>query len=193
MSQITNDTIEFIKKHEGSVKNSNGEHIAYKDAVGVWTIGYGNTFYPDGKKVRNGDKISENQAVDLLNKTLTDFSNSVNKLLKVKLNNCQYGAVLSFTYNLGKKNLEKSTLLKKINKNPSDPTIRDEFKRWVYAGGRKLAGLVTRRNEEADYYFNSKCNIDTAPPTTTPTPVLAKTNYLWIILLLIAANYMIKK
>lgn len=62
-------------------------------------------------------------------------------------------AVVSFTFNLGAGNLYNSTLLKKVNRNPDDPAIRQEFEKWVYADGRVLQGLVDRRKAEADMYF----------------------------------------
>jgi lysozyme len=60
---------------------------------------------------------------------------------------------LSFTYNVGIANLQKSTLLKKVNYNPNDPTIRLEFMKWNKAGGKVLNGLTRRREAEANLYF----------------------------------------
>ena len=65
----------------------------------------------------------------------------------------QFDALTSFTYNVGSGAFGGSTLLKKLKVNPNDPTIRDEFMRWVYGGGEILPGLVTRREAEADLYF----------------------------------------
>ena len=65
----------------------------------------------------------------------------------------QFDALVSFAYNVGVGNFAKSTLLKKVNANPNDPTIRSEFEKWNKANGRVLKGLVTRRKEEADLYF----------------------------------------
>ena len=65
----------------------------------------------------------------------------------------QFDALTSFTYNEGSGAFGGSTLLKKLKVNPNDPTIRDEFMRWVYGGGEILPGLVTRREAEADLYF----------------------------------------
>jgi lysozyme len=66
--------------------------------------------------------------------------------------------VTSFAYNVGVGALGDSTLLKKLKVNPNDPAIRDEFMKWVYAGGVVLPGLVTRRKAEADLYFSVKKN-----------------------------------
>lgn len=147
--KISDKGINLIKKYEGFYSKP------YLDPVGIPTIGYGITYYPDGKKVTLKDKtLTNEQATDLLKITLTNYENSVNNLVKINLNQNQFDALVSFCYNLGATNLKKSTLLKKVNKNPNDPTIRNEFKKWVNAGGKKLNGLVKRRNEEADLYFS---------------------------------------
>jgi lysozyme len=61
--------------------------------------------------------------------------------------------LVSFAYNAGVGNLQKSTLLKKVNANPADPSIRDEFMKWDKANSKVLAGLTRRRQAEADLYF----------------------------------------
>lgn len=66
----------------------------------------------------------------------------------------QFDALVSFTYNVGVSAFSTSTLLRKVQAFPDDPTIRDEFMRWVYAGGQVVQGLVNRRKKEADYYFS---------------------------------------
>lgn len=66
----------------------------------------------------------------------------------------QFDALVSFAYNLGPSALRRSTLLKKVNRNPNDKGIGYQFKRWVRANGRILKGLQRRRNEEAQLYFS---------------------------------------
>lgn len=127
---------------------------AYKDIVGVWTIGYGNTFYEDGSKVKEGDKITKERADQLFLNILNEFELDVIEVLKVILSNNQFSAITSFAYNLGIGNLRASTLLKKVNANPNDPSIRDEFMRWNRAGGKEVPGLTRRRKAEADLYFS---------------------------------------
>lgn len=128
---------------------------AYLDAVGVPTIGYGNTFYPDGRKVKIGDpRITKKEALCLLKVIVKDFEGYVNEAVTRELNQNQFDALVSFAYNLGSGNLNSSTLLKKINANPCDPSIADEFGKWVYAGGKVLNGLVRRRKAEAELYFS---------------------------------------
>ena len=126
----------------------------YTDAIGVPTIGWGNTFYEDGTKVRMGDiNISQPRADRLFYATRTKFENGVNKILVNKsLSQHQYDAIISFAYNCGLGNLKGSTLLKKVNLNEDDLTIPGEFRKWVNSGGKPLNGLIDRRNKEADIY-----------------------------------------
>jgi len=139
--------LRLLAKHEGlSLK-------AYKCPAGVWTIGYGNTFYEDGTKVKEGDIITKQRAEELLKVIANDFATKVDALVKPKLTMQQFDALVSFAYNVGTANFAKSTLLKKVNANPLDPTIRAEFEKWNKANGKVLKGLVTRRKEEADLYF----------------------------------------
>lgn len=141
--------IRLIAKFEGF------RSAPYLDAVGVPTIGYGNTFYPDNRKVTMNDKpITQEQARELLKVVVSGFEREVLKLLKVGLNQNQFDALLSFTYNLGAKNLSESTLLKRINANPNDPDISNQFMKWNRANGKVLAGLTRRRKEESDLYFS---------------------------------------
>lgn len=70
------------------------------------------------------------------------------------INQHQFDALLSFTYNVGTGNLSNSSLLRKVKANPNDPSIRREFSRWVYGGSKRLMGLVRRRKMEADLYFS---------------------------------------
>lgn len=138
---------DVIKLHEGL------RLTAYRDAVGVPTIGYGNTFYEDGSKVKMGDKITQQRADSLLVLIVDSFATSVDEYVTVVLNQNQFDALVSFTYNVGKSAFAKSTLLKKVNAGPCDPAIRAEFMRWNKAKGKVLAGLTKRRKLEADLYF----------------------------------------
>lgn len=134
--------IDLIKRFEGF------SPVAYLCPAGVWTIGYGHT-----AGVQEGDSIDEDTAEDFLREDLTSAEGAVEKYVKVPLKQWQFDALVSFVYNLGAGNLYSSTLLKKVNRNPDDPSIRQEFEKWVYADGRVLQGLVERRKAEADMYF----------------------------------------
>lgn len=126
----------------------------YLDSVKIPTIGYGNTYYKDGKRVTLLDKpITQPQAFELF-KTIADrFALRVSGLVKTKLTQNQFNSLTSLCYNIGSANFESSTLLRKVNINPKDITIAFEFKKWNKAGGKVLNGLTTRRLKESDSYF----------------------------------------
>lgn len=146
----TQDTVNLIKKFEGFRKN------AYPDVVGIWTIGYGNTEYSNKSKVKQGDVISRSDAELLLSNTIKEYAGSICEYIKVDLSDQQFGALVSFTYNVGVNAFKKSTLLRKINADPMNISIANEFNRWVKANGKTVSGLVKRRKEESDFYFSKK-------------------------------------
>lgn len=139
----------LIKDFEGWYSNP------YLDPVGIATIGYGFTYYlPGRKKVTLKDKpLSKAEGEPMLKEILTNYENDVLRMVKKPLTQNQFDALISFTYNLGATNLGKSTLLKKVNKDPNDPLIAIEFMKWVNAGGKPFNGLIRRRKAEADLYF----------------------------------------
>jgi lysozyme len=148
ITKTENAGIDMIKRFEGF------RSAPYKCPAGVPTIGYGATFYPGGKKVTMTDKaITEVEATALLQSMLVKFEQYVDSYCIDTVTQNQFDALVSFCYNLGPANLKASTLLKKVNANPNDETIRAEFMKWTKAGGRTLKGLVTRRTAEADLYF----------------------------------------
>ena len=120
---------------------------AYEDAAGVPTIGYGHT-----KNVRMGDKISEYWAKEMLREDIEEAEWQVKELGVAKTEG-QLDALVSFVFNLGIGRLMTSTLLKVIRNGGSMQQIKKEFKRWVYAGGKQLPGLVKRREWEANRFF----------------------------------------
>ena len=147
--KVNKSGIGLIKTFEGCLLN------AYLCPAKVWTIGYGSTQYLDGKPVKQGDKITQQQAEELLIDTVNIFAEGVSKLIKVELNDNQFSALVSFAFNVGIGNLSKSTLLKKVNSNPNNHMIRTEFGKWNKAGGKVLNGLTRRRNAESELYFKS--------------------------------------
>ena len=126
---------------------------AYKCSANKDTIGYGNTFYEDGSKVKPGDKITKERAELLFELIADEFEAKVKQLNLPNLSDNQFSALVSFAYNAGLTNLVKSTLFRKVRANPNDSTIRDEFMKWNKAGGKVLNGLTRRRQAEADLYF----------------------------------------
>jgi len=138
---------DLIKSFEGC------KLVAYQCSAGRWTIGYGNTFFEDGTPVKPGDRITQAKADQLFELIVANFADKVAKEIKTILTDNQFSAIVSLAYNIGIGNLQKSTLLKKVNFNPNDPTIRSEFTKWNKAGGKVLSGLTRRREAEAKLYF----------------------------------------
>ena len=146
--QVSKKGLELIKKHEGLRLKP------YLCPADVPTIGYGNTFYEDSRAVSLDDpNITEERAEELLKYILEQFEYGVNKYLKKDVNQSQFDALVSFSYNLGLGSLKSSTLLKRVNYNPCDKDIEHQFSRWNKAGDKVLPGLVKRRAEEAKLYF----------------------------------------
>jgi len=130
---------------------------AYKDPGTVnglpITIGWGSTMYQDGSKIKLGDVITQAKADELLKWEIEKKAN-VLRALNMKLKQHQFDAVVSFCYNVGLGAFNTSTLRKKINLNPDDPTISCEFLRWINNNGKPMAGLKRRREAEIKLYFN---------------------------------------
>ncbi|MFI8379618.1 lysozyme [Leeuwenhoekiella sp. NPDC079379] len=140
--------IELIQKYEGFRNN------AYLDVKGIPTIGWGNTYYQDNTNVRLGDSITRKQGDEMFLLILKRYEDEVNKYVTSKINQSQFDALVSFTYNCGWGALKSSTLLKKVNKDPCEPSILEEFQKWNKSGGKVYKGLKRRRNEEAYLYFS---------------------------------------
>lgn len=137
--------IDLIKKWEGCKLES------YKCSAGHDTIGYGNTFYEDGKKVKAGDKITKQRAEELLANLLPKFEAIVNKKILIPLTQNQFDALVSYTWNTG----GSTTLFNLINYKSSDASIREWFEtKYTSVGGKQIPGLVNRRKDEANLYFS---------------------------------------
>ena len=118
------------------------------------TIGYGNTFYKDGKKVTMVDPpITRIEAFDMFKDIADKFAKRVSTCVTSPINQNQFNSLVSFTYNVGVANFMNSTILKRVNSNHNDPDIRTQFLRWDKVGTKKLSGLTKRRIYEADNYF----------------------------------------
>jgi lysozyme len=154
ITKVSQDCVLLIAKWEGFEKSP------YLCPANVPTIGYGTTRYPDGKKVTLKDKdVNQNEALVFLNYDIKAFSLSVDAIAVDTITQSQFDALVSFAYNLGSHALKNSTLLRVINANQNNSRIAKEFKRWVYAGGKKLQGLISRRNEESELYFKDLMRI----------------------------------
>lgn len=149
ITKIGTKGLDLIKSFEGLKLKP------YLCPANVPTIGYGSTFYENDKKVKLTDpSITEQRASELLLDSLKGFERYVDSYCRDDINQNQFDALVSFCYNLGPANLKSSTLLKKANVNPNDPTIAQEFLKWNKAGGKALKGLTKRRQAESDLYFS---------------------------------------
>lgn len=167
VTSINSAGLDLIKKFESF------QSKPYKCPAGVPTIGYGTIRYRNGLKVSLNDMpISIEQATRLLMDDVYNFELAVDAMATDALTSNQFSALVSFAYNLGQQALKGSTLLKKVNANPNDPTIKDAFLAWAFADAShdkkdndgdglidepgemgKLQGLINRRTAEADLYF----------------------------------------
>ena len=126
----------------------------YLCSAKIPTIGYGNTYYPNGKRVTLlDDAITKEYAFEIF-KTIADkFAKRVDDMVTTELTQNQFNALVSFAYNVGTGAFATSTLLKKVNNNPNDVAIKNEFLKWVRANKKVIQGLVNRRNKEVLIYF----------------------------------------
>lgn len=139
--------IELLKQFEGC------RLTAYQDSVGVWTIGFGTT-----TGVKEGQTISQIKAEEYLRFDLAIFEKAVTESLKVPVNQNQFDALVSFTYNVGVSAFRSSTLLNLINEKTDKKVVAAEFSKWVKAGNQTLPGLVSRRKAESELFLKGAKN-----------------------------------
>ena len=142
MRHVTEDGLRLIRRFEGF------SAVPYLCPAGYLTVGYGHV-------VKNPDAfrqpITEDEATEILVLDVEKAEKAVLRLITVPLSDGQFVALVSFTFNLGSGALQRSTLRRKINRE-DHVEVPAEFLRWVWAGGRKLKGLIRRREAEAALY-----------------------------------------
>jgi len=143
MRHITQEGLNLIKEFEGF------EPTIYEDAAGYPTIGYGHLIRPGEKFPK---RITKAQGEEILRQDVGVAERAVVRLINAPLSDGQFDALVSFTFNLGAGALQRSTLRRKVNRE-DHAHVPTEFMRWVWAGGRKLRGLIRRRSAEADLYL----------------------------------------
>ena len=145
--KISNKGLELIKEFEGFSAN------AYLCPAKIPTIGYGNTFWEDGRKVRIGEQISKSKALELLEFVANkDFADKIFPLIKVQINQNQFDAMVSLAYNIGVGAFSNSTLLKRVNAKDFIGAS-NEFLKWDKSGGKPLSGLTRRRQREKELFL----------------------------------------
>lgn len=137
MMRVSQDGIDFIKRHEGF------SATLYRDVAGYATIGYGHCL----KHGESFECITSEQAESLLIDDLDVAERCLNRLVKISLCQKQFDALASFIYNVGTQAFENSTLLKLLNQGDIR-SAATQFERWVYAGGKRQPGLISRRQAE---------------------------------------------
>lgn len=156
MITISKTCLDFIKGYERLVLTP---YHGAADPANIFTIGYGTIKYPPyymgGKAVSLQDpKITEKMADTFLSFEVNYKCKYIDPYLRDDLSENQFAALVSFAYNVGEGGLRSSTLLRRVNANMKDTSIRDEFMKWVHGeGGAVVPGLVNRRRAEADLYF----------------------------------------
>lgn len=154
--RVNDATLALIKQWEGLRLS------AYQDVAGVWTIGYGHT-----GGVRIAERITAMEAEHLLRADLDRFEAAVDRHVTVPLNDNQFGALVSFAFNVGERAFESSTLLRMLNAGDY-AAVPAELAKWNRAGGRRVAGLVNRRAAEAGLWvrgdFIASNTVEAAPP-----------------------------
>ena len=138
---ISSNGLALVKEFEGLRLTS------YKCPANVWTIGYGHTSAAGDPKVKAEMVITKEEADQILKRDMDQYEEGVRRLVKVKINQGQFDALVDFAYNAGVGALEKSTLLKKVNAGKFSE-VPAEFMKWTKGGGRELPGLVRRRRAE---------------------------------------------
>lgn len=154
---VSKNCIELIKHYEGL------ELKAYPDTKGIWTIGFGATFYENGRKVTKGDTITQKRAETLLKSHLIRFEQIVLEKVKRPLKQQEFDAAVSFCYNAGTSYKTKGGTWKDYDlwKNITNQLPPDEMKKYweslaITSGGAKLKGLIRRRKSEAHLYLTGE-------------------------------------
>jgi len=142
--EISQEGLALIKKFEGCKLES------YQCAAGVWTIGFGST-----SGIKEGMEISQERADALLLEDVEVFEEAVNKAVQVPLEQHEFDALVSWTFNLGPSNLNSSTMLKVLNDNKKSE-VPAQMRRWNKAGGETLQGLIRRREAESLLFQNEQ-------------------------------------
>ena len=144
--KINQAGLDLIKKYEGF------RSLAYRDAVGIWTIGYGHTSMAGPPKVTPKMSITQQRAERILARDVERFSRQIRPLIQVPLNDNQFSALVSFAYNVGIAGFRKSSVLRRVNDRRFE-AVPARLSLWIKAGGKTLNGLVRRRSAEGELFL----------------------------------------
>lgn len=156
--KVNQQGLDFIARWEGVVL-----HV-YKDVVGIPTIGVGHVLLP-GESFPNG--ITREQALAILAKDVLKCENGIAKYITQPLNQNQFNALASFTFNCGVGALQTSTVRRKLN-NGDYQGAADALLMWCKAGGKVNAGLLNRRKDERRLFLTPVPEVVSEPPVAQP-------------------------
>lgn len=165
---LNDATMTLIESFEGF------EAKWYRDPVGVWTIGYGHTDAAGDPKYASSKTLTltRPEARELLKRDLKQYADAVTAAVKVPLNANQYGALVSWTYNVGAGAMRGSTLIKKLNAG-NYAAVPSELAKWNKAKGKVLKGLTRRRDAEAALFAQKPASAPKPSPAPPPAPAPA--------------------
>jgi lysozyme len=165
--KMTDEGLALIKRMEGL------RLTAYRDAVGVWTIGYGHTAMAGAPEVRAGMTISNAEAHAILVRDVDIFARGVQAAVRVKLIDQQFSALVSFAYNVGLGGFKRSSVLAAVNAGDFDAVPR-RLNLWTKAGGKVLPGLVRRRAAEGALFMSENADVTAEKITPVSAKPIAK-------------------
>ena len=174
-ASMPSEALDLVKEFEGYHKKlSDGRAAPYYCPAHVATVGYGTTYYEDGRLVRIGDPpIIRNRAEMLLSRQLLSYLAGVDATIKVAMHPLMRGACGSLSYNIGKAAFRRSTAARMINQKRW-PEVPRAWAMWRIGGGRVLAGLERRRQAEIVLFtigLKEMRSGRVAPPVPTRKPV----------------------
>jgi lysozyme len=174
---MTDEGFDLIKQFEGF------RGAAYRDPVGVWTIGYGHTSMAGEPAVAAGLVVSEAEAGAILARDVEQFARGVRALVRVQLSDGQFSALVSFAFNVGLGALKKSSVLAAVNARDFAAVPR-RLQLWTKAGGHVLPGLVKRRAAEAALFASA--SVVVVQPTQAKPVAQSKTVWSAAVVMLLA-------
>ena len=179
--KMTKEGLALIKRFEGLRLD------AYRDAVGVWTIGYGHTSVAGAPEVRAGLRISEADAHEILARDVETFARGVLDAVTVELSEQQFSALVSFAYNVGLGGFKRSSVLTAVNARDFEAVPR-RLNLWTKAGDRVLPGLVRRRAAEGALFMseNAASSREIIAPASSKPVLESRTMWSAMLVMLLA-------
>lgn len=170
--RMTEEGLALIREWEGF------RGRAYRDAVGIWTIGFGHTSMAGAPEVSPGLEISHAQAEKILAHDVETFARGVASAVTATLSDNEFSALVSFAYNVGLGNFRSSSVLKALNAGDRAAVPR-RLQLWVKAGGRTLPGMVKRRAAEAALFLKTDDATVRAPVETPAGKPAHRSTTVW--------------